>query len=415
MDKKERLQYQLKETNPWWKKEGWLLEPYVGRRVFSEIEKYLKYRQIIALVGLRRTGKTTLLLKLIEQTLRNKPSREVLYFSFDDYSSLEIEELLEAYQALFPERRVDGAMLYCFDEIQKLENWQEKIKRLYDTHPSAKILLSGSESLFIRKGIKETLAGRIYEFRVAQLTFKEYLEFNGKAGYAAHQLLHKEELIRAYRHYLKTNGFPELAAVKDDTVIHKYLKETVVDKILFKDIPALFGAPRSAPVVGELLDIVMCSPGQVIDVSKLARDMGITRQRAATYLDYLEKSFLVRKIYNFSRSLRKQKRALKKYYPAVVLPVVVEEKFAACFENSLVWQLDAEFFYRDAYQNEVDIVLAGPKQKPLPIEIKTGEVSLRGIRAFMRKFKVRRAKVITLDRAKKEGNIELVPFYQYIL
>lgn len=414
MEIKEKIKFILKETNSWWKEEHFVVKDYIDRDAFRWIEKFFKFPQLIALVGLRRTGKTTLMLKAVEAYLKRMPPKNILYFSFDDFSLLDVEDILLVYRDIFPEVNLkDERFLFCFDEIQKLDNWQDKIKRLYDMYPNIKIFVSGSESLFIRKEIKETLGGRIFEFKISPLAFKEYLHFTNKEKFIKNTELYKNDLITAYRHFLKTNGFPELVHINDDMMIYKYLKETVVDKILFRDIPQLFGV-KNPDIVGEVLDLIVFYPGQIIDVTKLSKELKLSRQAVSAYLDYLEKSFLIRKVYNFSTNLRKQKRALKKYYPAVVFPEIIEEKFALCFESSLVWQLDAQFFYRDVYQNEVDMIIIGGKKEIIPIEIKTGNIDLKGLNYFLRKFKLKSAVVITLDQEGIRENVHIMPFYKYL-
>jgi predicted AAA+ superfamily ATPase len=416
MEIKEKIKFILKETNSWWKNENFKLENYCKRDIFSQVEKFFKLPQIIAFTGLRRTGKTTLILKVIEIYLGQIPAKNILYFSFDDFSVLEIEDILSIYTEVFPDISFkEGRFLFCFDEIQKLDDWQDKIKRLYDIYPNIKLFISGSESLFIRKKAKETLGGRLFEFKVSALSFKEYLEFTNNDRFIKNMELYKEDIFKAYRHFLKINGFPELTHIDDNMVIHKYLRETIIDKILFKDIPRLFKV-KNVDVLSEILDLIVFYPGQIIDITKLSKEIGLSRQSTSFYLDYLEKSFLIRKVYNFSRNLRKQKRALKKYYPAIVFPELVEEKFSFCFENSFIWQLDAQFFYRDVYQNEVDIVSVTGKNKAIiPIEIKSGDIDLKGLNYFLKKYKLRNAIVLTLNRAAIQGNIKIIPFYKYLL
>lgn len=414
MELKEKIKFNLKETNPWWKSKSFKVKNYLPREVFIELKKFLKLPQILALVGLRRTGKTTLLLKCIEITLPRINPENILYFCFDDFSALDIEDILIAYREIFPQKNLKSEkFLFCLDEIQKLENWQEKTKKLYDIYPNIKIIISGSESLFLRKGIYETLGGRIFEFKISPLTFKEYLGFIDKSHFLQNTELYNQEIIKEYRMFLKTNGFPELARIRDEMIIHRYLKESIIDRILFKDIPQLFKVRNISPI-SEILDIINFSPGQIIDISKLAKELGLSRQVVSSYLDYLEKAFLIKKIYNFSRSLRKQKRALKKYYPAVVYPIIVDEKFSSSFENSIIWQLGVEFFYRDAYKNEVDAILTGPGKDLIAVEIKTGKPEFKGIKYFIEKFKVKKALVLTLNYEGKEEKIKILPFYKFM-
>lgn len=415
MDIINKLQFILKETNLWWQDRDFKMKDYVSRAIFPQIEDFLKLRQIIALVGLRRTGKTTLMLKLVEDYLKKISHTNILYFSFDDFSLLDLEDLLVAYREIFPKLNLKtDSFLFCLDEVQKLKNWQEKIKRLYDTYPNVKMVISGSESLFLRKRSKETLGGRIFEFSILPLTFKEYLRFTKKENLINNIELYKEVLKQEYRNYLRINGFPELVGIEDNLVIHKYLKESIIDKILFKDIPTLFKI-GNVEILGEILDIIMFSPGQIIDMTKLSKELKISRQSVSLYLTYLEKSFLIKKLYNFSKNLRKQKRALKKYYPAVIFPSMVDNNLSVCIENSLIWQLEAQFFYRDVYKNEVDIILVDEKKNFSPLEIKTGKIETGGIAHFLKKYKIEKGIILSLDYKGKRQNIEIIPLYQYLL
>lgn len=415
MEFKDKIKLILKETNPWWKKESFKVLDYRDRDIFLTLERFFKLPQIIALVGLRRTGKTTLMQKIVETFLRQLSSQRILYLSFDDLPLADIEDILEAYKEIFPEIDLrQGHFLFCFDELQKLKSWQEKVKRFYDSYRNIKIIISGSESLFVRKKIKDTLGGRIFEFKISPLTFREYICFTGNEKLLENVELYREDIIRLYRHFLRINGFPELAGIHDDMVIHKYLKESIIDKIVFKDIPQLFNI-RDVQVLEEILDIIIFSPGQIIDTIKLSKELGLTRQVVSNYLYYLEKSFLIKRVYNFSRNLRRQKRALKKYYPAVVYPVVIDDKFSACFENSLMWQLDVQFFFRDAYQHEVDAVIVNKNKTLIPIEITTGKPDVEGIQTFMNKYQVPKALIITLDKEGRQKNINIEPFYKCLL
>lgn len=168
--------------------------------------------------------------------------------------------------------------LFLLDEIQKLSNWEDQLKRIYDTFgKNIKIIISGSESLFIKKKSKETLAGRMFEFNVGTLTFREFLCFR-EADYKPIGL-HEKELKKLLGEFALTLGFPELANVKEKDIIKKYVREGIVEKVVYRE---------------------------------LAKELKISRQTLSNYFSYLEDSFLVKKLYNFSRSRRKAGRKLKK-------------------------------------------------------------------------------------------------------
>jgi predicted AAA+ superfamily ATPase len=402
----------LKESNPWWLGE---FKPgaYKHRDVYAQISKFLDMRQIIAFVGLRRTGKTTLMLKIVDDFLkRGLPAKNIMYFSFDDFADMDLREPISAYQRLLNLDIKNGKFLFLFDEVQKLESWQEKIKRIYDAYPDIKIIISGSESLFIRNKIRESLAGRMFEFNIRPLSFKEFIRFRGKDF--ENLKLYKEEILREFQFFAKTNGFPEIVAVDDEVIINKYIKENILDKVVYKDMSVLFGI-RDLNVISSILRIIMNNPGQVLNLIGLSGELGISRQTLSLYLDYLEKAFLVRKLYNFSRNIRKSERSLKKYYPTIILPILLKDNFPKAFETMMVLQEDAEYFYRNPQKYEVDIIKIY-ENKILPIEVKTGKIEIKALNYFMKSFKVRQGIVLSYEQeVKLTEEITAIPFYKRLL
>lgn len=148
------------------------------RYLYPKLLKFLPDRQIILITGLRRTEKTVLLYQLIQHLLDAGISpRKILYFSFDE-ENFDIKEVIEVYRVnvLREEFRLVDKIYLFFDEVQKLKDRENKIKVYYDLNPSLKIFLSSSASLILSGRSKESLAGRIYDFNLKPLTFKEFLE-----------------------------------------------------------------------------------------------------------------------------------------------------------------------------------------------------------------------------------------------
>ena len=408
----------LVESNRWWK------EPfrinYKKREIYEKISKFLHLPQIIALTGLRRVGKTTLLFKIIQDEIINGFNpKNIMYFSFDEFRETDIREIIHEYERIMKKKIGEGKHLLLLDEIQKLENWEEKIKRIYDAYSqNVKIIISGSESLFIRKKSKETLAGRLFEFKIDPLSFKEFLIFKNK--YFDNIELYEREISMLFEEFIATHGFPELVEVKEKEIIRKYVEESIVEKVIYRDIPHLVSI-RDTSVLESILNIIREQPGQLIELSEFAKDIHISRQTLSIYLKYLEDSFLIRKLYNYSPNIRKTERKLKKYYPTVISTNLIFKDDAysrsKVFENTIVNQLHAEYFWRDPYKNEVDVILSD--KKPKPVEIKYGRVETKGIRKFMEKFHVNKGYLISLNQEKNlefsEGKIIVTPAYKFLL
>ncbi|MCK5476682.1 MAG: ATP-binding protein [Candidatus Aenigmarchaeota archaeon] len=408
----------LQDLNPWWKEDFKL--DFKNREIYAQIQKYMPMPQIIAITGLRRVGKTTIMRKIAEDKIKEGfDPKSIIYFSFDDFRNTDIRQIMKEYEEMTEKNLRDGNYLLLLDEIQKLSNWEDKIKSIYDIFSkNIKIIISGSESLFIKKKSKETLAGRIFEFKVEPLSFREFLDFKD-VNYTPVGLYEKE-LLKLFNEFILTCGFPELIEIKEKEIIKKYTKESIVEKIIYQDIPALFGV-RDVSVLDSLLNILMENPGQLVDFTDMSKDMNISRQSLSNYMTYLEQSFLIRKVYNFSPNKRKTERKLKKYYPVFSCTDILFKEDtmskSQVFESVIINQLKAEYFWRDSYKNEVDIILSG--EKPIPIEIKYGKINTKGLMAFMKKYNIDEGFILSYKTEEKRiidgKTINIVPGYKYLL
>jgi len=409
----------MREFNPWW--EGKFKLEYKEREIYFKIKKFLKMPQIIALTGLRRAGKTTIMLKIVEEQLFSGFNQQnIFFFSFDDFNGSSLRELIEEYERVNNKKLSDEKFLFLFDEIQKIENWQEQVKIIYDLYKNnIKIIVSGSESLFIRKKFKESLAGRIFEFKINTLTFKEFIKFNG-VNYKSIDL-YKKEYSKLFEEFIISGGFPELCGIKDKEKIKMYIKEGIRDKILYKDIPSIFKI-KDISILNSILENITENPGQLIEILNFSREYKISRITMANYLRYLEDSFLIKKLYNFSKNKRKIERKLKKYYPTLISINLLfsEDSFSKSkvFENVMINQIKADFFWRDSYKDEVDMVL--DEGKIIPVEVKYGEIkNIKGLLKFMNLFAIEKGFVISKEQEKKQiydsKEILIIPAWKWLL
>lgn len=409
----------MEEFNSWWlagKVDEDLALPF-KRPIYFEVERSLERRFILALVGLRRTGKTTILYQIIQKLIKDKidPS-DILFFSFDELT-VSIDDVINSYKEIhlkdFRQKRV-----YVFlDEIQKCQNWENELKKYYDLYPKMKFLISGSESLFIRKKTKETLAGRIFEFASYPFSFREYLEI--------HNVMEKyfkyETKIRPFfLRYMLKGGFPEMFSLEKDSEIKDYIRTLVVDKIIYKDIPKIFNIDDPEFLI-TILELISSNPGMYLEYQSLSKQFGKDRRVIRDYIIYLKESFLVRLLGNYRRgstTLRK----LKKAYPADNALIFLyksgadEAFFGKMMETAVVNKIRAISFWKNS--GEVDIIAEG-----YPIEVKYQEKinssDIKPMRNFMRKFNTNEGLVITKNDEKKirveEGIIKLIPAWKWFL
>lgn len=404
---------ELQNYNKHWKK-GYSCPFKKKRHLFGTLTKLIKKRQILAVTGMRRTGKTVLMKQIIGYIIAKGTERQnILYFSFDKHKP-EISKLVEEYIAT-TDVDLDKDKTYLFlDEVQKLKNWQEQVKVIYDNNPNVKIFVTGSVSLFIRKKATESLAGRVYLHELPILNFKEFLMFRDKEDLLEKPKMHAKELKRELAKYMK-RSFIEI--IDEDAKTAELYMKSIINKIVYEDIPAVF--PIENPdKLKAIVRAVYSRPGMIIKYEQLGDDLGLSAKTVEKYLFYLLQAKLIKKLYNFSRNFLTSEKKLKKFY--VVAPCFCflndNYKFSEVAEN--IASLQADFFWRDSHKNEVDLVLKKGK-KPLPVEVKFKR-SIRsgdkkGLKKFMSKFKVSKAVMLTKNLEKRERNIKYVPLWKWLL
>ncbi|MEI8032385.1 MAG: AAA family ATPase [Chlorobiaceae bacterium] len=119
--------------------------------------------KIITLVGVRRSGKTSLLFNAICNLLENgQPITSILYINFEDerldLKTEELDLLLQAWQGLYPAMRIEECSFF-FDEIRNIEGWDKFVRRIYD-RITKNIFITGSNARFLSSDIASSLRGR---------------------------------------------------------------------------------------------------------------------------------------------------------------------------------------------------------------------------------------------------------------
>lgn len=425
--------------NEWWKT-GFVpqdLTKNYKRHLFDDILKYIDKKQIIKIYGLRRTGKTTLFYQIIEYLIANKTNpKHILYFSFDEKIS-EIREILEVYTTKIIQKELRKLeKIYVFlDEIQKLDDWQNKIKIFYDLYPNIKFFISGSSSLELKKGTGESLAGRIFDFRLNTLNFKEFIQLKDEKLYAAVRKINmaniseksadlnlfRNELKIYFANFLKTGGFIEIINEDDEKIIRNYIRSSIVDKILFQDIPKTYKI-NDPNLLLQILKIVADNPGMLADFSSFANDLNVTRQTISNYFFYLEQSLMIKLLFNYSKSMSTSAKKLKKaflnntsFIYTLLEKQVDDQLYGKIVESLVACTTSSDYFLR---KNgfEIDILIKIDDEL-VPVEVKYRNTAnpQKGLIKFMKKYNLKQGIVITKDTFEKREELLFVPAYLFLL
>lgn len=345
--------------------------PYPRERsVLPWVIRALERRPILEITGLRRVGKTTLMFQAINHLVDTRVNPyHILYFTFDVHQPT-IEELLETYSVTTNTSYQTNAIYIFLDEIQKLPNFQNQLKVLFDLYPSIHWVISGSTSLYIKRKRQESLAGRTTSLFVGPLTFIEYLRFSGKEDLVARPLASTLNLRQEFQTYLVSQFIETIPMA---TLFEKRAwAQDVMSKILHVDIPAVY--PVDNPLMlDKIVSFIGQNPGATINNIHLAQDIGISNQTVALYLSYLEDAFIVQRLVTYAKNIVSAQKRLKKYYlasPLFSTTVAGEIDQGRLAENYVSSMLRPAYYWRDPYGHEVDFVLTDNHGTPVPLEIK---------------------------------------------
>ena len=368
----------LERFNEWWstgkvKKE--LAKP-IKRYAFKHLMEQVKKRQITILTGLRRVGKTTLFFQTIDELLKKGVEPEnILYFSFDE-ERYDPREVLETYEKKILKKNFEdcGRLFIFLDEIQKARDWFSTLKIFYDLYPNLKFFLSGSASLLLLKKAAEYLAGRFFQINLKPLTFKEFLEMKGMEVKRDRLEFHHRKVLPLFFDYLRKAGFPEIVDWEEDEEIKEYVKNSVIARVVLRDIPVEFGI-KDFELMEKLLTFIFSNPGFIFNVNSLSRSLGRSRITISNYVEYLKYSLTIRSLSNYRKSVLISSRKFKKLYPTTTSLTFAysrlfyeSEFFGRVLESYVVNALDANLYFKKN-RKEVDAILE-KNGKFLPVEVK---------------------------------------------
>jgi predicted AAA+ superfamily ATPase len=402
----ERHRLLLTKQNPWWKNEQVTL-PSFERDLHKELLKYISHKQILAIVGLRRVGKTIIMKQLIQKLDVKK--NNICYISFDDID--------------FQTYTIAEDLINYFLEFS-------------DKHT---IIMSGSASLDLQR-YKETLAGRILTFQLPVLTFTEYLRYHTMPHtLTSNNIIHeydvkfaaKKELYQElFKTYLVKGAFPELLDVdlQEKDFIKKYIKESIIEKAIV-DIARI--TKEDEKVIYELFRLLSNSTARLFEIVNLANILTVNRNRVSRCISLLEQAFLLKITYNFTASVAKQVRANKKQYAAhsCIVITLLDYPFEAVdtelaghlVEGIIVNTVDHAAFWRTPQKDEVDIVVKGKEILPIEIKYQTQITSddVKTLLKFCKKFRCTNGIVVTkttLEKKTIDGvDILFIPAWFFLL
>jgi predicted AAA+ superfamily ATPase len=279
----------------------------------------------VAVIGMRRTGKSTFLWQVLSDRLSQGVSREsLLYFGFEDerlagMKAADLHILLEEYYRLHPGLRDIGRTVFFLDEIQVVPGWESFARRLLETE-KVELFLSGSSARLLSREVATSMRGRAMEALVHPFSFREYLRHVGREPEVEVERLPKatrSAVEKDLRAYLAQGGFPEaVGAVPRDRFD---LLRGYVDTALLRDVVERHEVSHPVALRWMVRHLLANAAGY-FSVNKFYGDLKsqgipVAKDTLHEYLGYLEDAFLIRTVSVSTGSERRRMVNPRKVYP----------------------------------------------------------------------------------------------------
>lgn len=358
--------------------------------------------------GIRRCGKSTLLMQMIESMDREKvlylnfESPQLFEFSLSDFARLDNVISQKKIRTLF------------FDEIQLVEGWEMYVRQKLDE--SFQIIITGSNASLLNKELSTKLTGRHITQELFPFSYSEFLSF---------KILPPG--VESLKEYMHTGGFPEFVKTGDEEQL-----STLFEDVLIRDIVTRYGI-KDIKSLQRLASYLFSNIGNRISATKLKQPLSFgATSTILSWFSHLELSYLVSFLPMFSNSAKVQLINPRKVY-AIDLGLIdiisntMTEDVGRKLENLIFLHLRrkyTELYYFDekgecdfvAMKNGVVSELVQVCYDLNPDNLKR---EMNGIMQAMKFFNVQKGKIVTFTNSdlikEHEFEIEVIPAYKYLM
>lgn len=266
----------------------------IHRKLEGSIAESLKNSpRIVILYGPRQVGKTTLMRKIIPEL---------------GYKTLEINADQIKYRDVLSSRDLDQLRglvtnyeLLFIDEAQNVPDIGMNLKILHDHIPNLKIAVTGSSALELANLTKESLTGRTRTFKLYPISVEELA-----TQWNTFQINSKLEELMLF------GSYPEVIKLENRKEKIELLEE-ICSSYLYKDVLQLSGIRHSSKI-HKLLSLLALQCGSLVSIQEIGKSLGLSHDTVNSYIDLLEKGFILYRLSGYSRNLRKEVNKMNKIY-----------------------------------------------------------------------------------------------------
>ena len=282
----------------------------IREKYLSKIRPFYEQDLIKVIMGIRRCGKSVILLQIINE-LKEKgiPESQIIYinFEYEDYAFIKNDLDLHNY---VKDKITNNEKYYLlFDEIQNVKDW-EKAVNSFKASKNVSIFITGSNSDLLSGELATHLAGRYVSFKVYPFTFKEVCEFKN--------ITDKKKLEDVFEDYITWGGLPQRFMLQDEEQTKTYLSD-IYNSIIVKDIITRFGI-KDLDLFNRIVEYIVTTPSQNFSADNLSNyfinndNREVSKNTLYNYIEYMTKAMMINKADRYDVRGKRILNGKYKYY-----------------------------------------------------------------------------------------------------
>lgn len=401
-------------------------DSFTSRHILPKALNFIHTKEILAIIGARRVGKSTLSKLIIKELLKTVNTKNIFFINLEKPAFIPFKNDSNYLQKIYDEylKLADPDMsekiFFFIDEIQIFKNWEVFIKSKYE-NSNIKFIVTGSNSSLLTSNYATVLTGRVLKLRLYSFSFKEFLEYK-KINISSRLFIvkNKIDIKRAFDEYLKWGGYFSVISNENEEIKKEILKN-IAEDIILKDIVPRYNIKNSSQI-RDMFYYIVSNASNPVNFSTLANKLGIDAKTVKEYIEYFEDNFLITLLSNYNHKLSEQIKSTKKVYindnGFLNLSISSNRNHGVSLENlvfNILYEKDEKLTYiKDKY--EIDF-FSNKVLYQVSYTIEDENTKKREINAFkhFNSLNATHKNLITYDFDGQDEDIEIISCDNFIL
>ena len=278
----------------------------------DQLKDYIGSDFVKVYIGIRRSGKTSLMYNIIDEIKSMGVKDEnIIFISFEsrEYNQIDTCEKLD--EIVYSKTEgIEGKIYLFFDEIQEVKGWEKSINS-YRVSIDSDIYITGSNSKLLSGELATLMTGRYLTINVYPFSFKEFLQYKNEIEGIE---INEYSVNKLYDDYFNFGGMPGIFSLGSDEFKKIALKD-IYNSILFEDVVSRFKI-NNIDLLRDFTRYMISSTGEIFSSKNYLKSNNIhtSQDTLLKYNEYLNQSFFISKCKCFELKGRKEMKILGKYY-----------------------------------------------------------------------------------------------------